>query len=177
MWTTWKVINKWIFRMEEFGYPTNMIIWAKGGGGIGDLKKTFSTDYEISLVFNRGAQLCGKRIGSVWNVPKDSASKYVHPTQKPVALSMEAIDKTTNKGEIVIDFFGGSGSTLIGCAKTGRIARIVEIDVHYCDVIRRRWTKWARANGIDEGTGGLEPVIIDKEESVKNKKSSPIKGV
>ena len=56
----------------------------------------------------------------------------------------------------MLDTFAGSGSTLIASAKTGRIARLVELDPHYCDVIRRRWTKWAKENGYSVGTGGLE---------------------
>ena len=103
------------------------------------MKKTFSSDYELALVWNRGAELCGKRIGSVWTVNKDGASAYVHPTQKPVALACEAIDKTTKPGAVVLDLFGGSGSTLIACEMTGRAARIVELSPAYIDVIIKRW--------------------------------------
>ena len=69
VWTSWKVQNKWIEKMHHFGYPTNMVIWYKGGGGIGDLKKTFSSDYEVALVWHREAKLCGKRIGSTDEKP------------------------------------------------------------------------------------------------------------
>ena len=116
-----------------------MVVWHKGGGGIGDLKKTFSTDYEMALVFNRGAELCGKRIGSVWSLQKDKAIKYKHPTQKPVELSVEAIDKTTNPKSIVMDLFLGSGSSLIACEKMDRICYGMELDPKYCDVIIKRW--------------------------------------
>ncbi len=139
VWTSWKVQTKWIDLFSGFGYPTNIVIWHKPGGGIGDLKKTFSSDYEVALVWHRGAELCGKRIGSVWTVNKDGASTYVHPTQKPVALAEEAIDKTTTKTNIVLDLFGGSGSTLIACEKLGRQARLMELDPKYCDVIVKRW--------------------------------------
>jgi DNA modification methylase len=139
VWTSWKVQTKWIDLFSGFGYPTNIVIWHKPGGGIGDLKKTFSSDYEVALVWHRGAELCGKRIGSVWTVNKDGASTYVHPTQKPVALAEEAIDKTTTKTNIVLDLFGGSGSTLIACEKTNRHARLMELDPKYCDVIVKRW--------------------------------------
>ena len=142
IWTTWKVINKWIENTKSFGFPTNMVVWYKGGGGIGDLKKTFSTDYEMALVFNRGANLCGKRIGSVWSIQKDKAITYKHPTQKPVELSKEAINKTTLKKQIILDIFGGSGSTLIGCEKTDRICYMMELDPKYCDVIVKRWEQW-----------------------------------
>jgi DNA modification methylase len=130
-----------------------MVIWAKGGGGIGDLKKTFSTDYEMALVFNRGAELCGKRIGSVWKVGKDGATEYAHPTQKPVALAEEAIDKTTKPGAVVLDLFGGSGSTLIACEKTGRYARLMELDPKYCDVIVKRWQEFTGQQATLEGDG------------------------
>ena len=154
VWTSWKVQHKWIELFESFGYPTNIVIWYKPGGGIGDLKKTFVSDYEVALVWHRGAELCGKRIGSVWKVAKDGASTYVHPTQKPVELSIEAIDKTTNKNAVVLDLFGGSGSTLIGCEKTGRTARIMELDPKYCDVIINRWQTLTGKDAILESTGG-----------------------
>ena len=139
VWTSWKVLTKWVEMFDGFGYPTNQIIWFKGGGGIGDLKKTFSSDYETALVWHRGAELTGKRIGSVWKVDKDGSSSYVHPTQKPVVLPVEAIDKTTRQGNSVLDLFGGSGSTLIACEKTNRHCRVMELDPKYCDVIVDRW--------------------------------------
>lgn len=139
VWTSWKVQTKWIDMLSGFGYPTNIVIWHKPGGGIGDLKRTFSSDYEVALVWHRGAELCGKRIGSVWTINKDGASTYVHPTQKPVALAEEALDKTTRSNAKVLDLFGGSGSTMIACEKLGRQARLMELDPKYCDVIVKRW--------------------------------------
>jgi DNA modification methylase len=56
-----------------------------------------------------------------------------------VALAEEAIRNSSKAGEIVLDLFGGSGSTLIACEKTGRLSRIIELDPKYCDVIIRRW--------------------------------------
>ena len=153
VWTSWKVQHKWIDMFNSFGYPTNIVIWYKPGGGIGDLKKTFASDYEVALVWHRGAELCGKRIGSVWKVAKDGASTYVHPTQKPVELSMEAIDKTTKNGAAVLDLFGGSGSTLIGCEKTNRKAYLMELDPKYCDVIINRWQTLTGKDAILESTG------------------------
>jgi len=139
VWTSWKVQTKWIDQFQSMGYPTNIVVWHKPGGGIGDLKKTFFSDYEIALVWHRGAELCGKRIGSVWTVNKDGASTYVHPTQKPVALAEEALDKTTRASAVILDLFGGSGSTLIACEKTARDCRMMELDPKYCDVIIKRW--------------------------------------
>jgi len=153
VWTSWKVLTLWIEQFASLGYPTNQIIWFKGGGGIGDLKKTFSSDYETALVWNRGAELTGKRIGSVWKVGKDSASDYAHPTQKPVALAEEAIDKTTRVDYKILDLFGGSGSTLIACEKTNRNCYMMELDPKYCDVIIKRWQDYTGKKAIHADTG------------------------
>jgi DNA modification methylase len=153
VWTSWKVQTKWIEQFAGLGYPTNIVVWHKPGGGIGDLKKTFYSDYEIALVWHRGAELCGKRIGSVWTVNKDGASTYVHPTQKPVALAVEALDKTTRVSASVLDLFGGSGSTLIACEKTARDCRMMELDPKYCDVIVKRWQDFTGKQAIHEASG------------------------
>ena len=99
--------------------------WKDGSAHVyhGDRKQTtiweFATDH-----FNKG---------------KSDTKGYVHPTQKPVALIEQAINNSTVAGEIVFDPFGGSGSTLIACEKTGRRARLLEVDPKYVDVIIRRW--------------------------------------
>jgi DNA modification methylase len=142
VWTTWRVVDQWLPLMHGFGPVTNMVVWYKGGGGIGDLRRTFSTDYEIALVCNRDAELKGKRIGSVWKLQKDHASSYVHPTQKPVELGVEAITKTTDGDALVLDMFLGSGSTLIAAQKTGRICYGMELDPKYVDVIVQRYVEY-----------------------------------
>ena len=139
--TTWKVLNKWLPLFNEYYNLTNMIIWDKGGGGIGDLKHTFLTDYEIILCSNNGREITGKRIGSVWNIPKDNVNEYIHATQKPIKLSARAIENTTNVNDIVLDLFGGSGSTLIACEYLNRKCYMMELDTKYCDVIIKRWEK------------------------------------
>jgi DNA modification methylase len=65
----------------------------------------------------------------------------MHPTVKPVALIADALRDCSRRGEIVLDCFGGSGSTLIAAEKTGRLARLIEYDPLYCDTIVRRWEK------------------------------------
>lgn len=150
VWTTWKVIDQWLAVTKDFAPITNMVVWDKGGGGIGDLKKTYLTDHEIALVFNRGAELTGKRIGSVWDIGKDRATDYVHPTQKPVALAEQALDTTTKRGHLILDFFGGSGSTLIACERQHRNARLMELDPAYCDVIVKRWEDFTGNTAVCE---------------------------
>lgn len=137
--TTWKVLDKWLPLFNKYFDLSNMIIWDKGGGGIGDLEHTFATDYEIILVSNNGNKITGKRIGSVWSIKKDNAAEYIHATQKPVKLSATAIENTTLQNSVVLDLFGGSGSTLIACEQLNRRCFMAELDPKYCDVIIKRW--------------------------------------
>ena len=79
-----------------------------------------------------------------------------HPTMKPVRLFERLICNSSKEEDIVLDPFAGSGTTIIACAKTGRIARVVEFDPKYADVIRKRWTTWAMENNREVGSGGLK---------------------
>jgi len=85
----------------------------------------------------------------------ERGAEKVHPTQKPVAMAVWAFEEL-GFGDVVADLFGGSGSTLLACAQTGRVARVIELDPRYCDVIRRRWTRYAKEAGIDAGEGALD---------------------
>lgn len=99
---------------------------------------------------------CGSRnLDSILLAPKPSRNKD-HPTMKPLELITQCIENSSEPGWIVADPFGGSGSTLLACALTGRRGRLIELDPNYCDVIRRRWTVHARANGVDPGPGYLD---------------------
>jgi len=73
----------------------------------------------------------------------------IHLTEKPVELAVRAIGYSSRSGENVLDLFGGSGSTLIGCEKTGRRAFLMELDTLYCDVIRQRWAEFVHGQGCD----------------------------
>lgn len=84
---------------------------------------------------------------SIVRFDKPAVNK-LHPTMKPVELIAYQIKNSTRPGEIVLDPFGGSGTTLIACEQTNRICRIVELDPRYCDVIRKRW--WKLTHGGDE---------------------------
>ncbi len=96
----------------------------------------------------------GRAQDSILNCPRPHRSK-VHPTMKPTALIRRCIENNSRLGEVVIDGFGGSGSTLIASALCGREARLVELDPGYCDVIRTRWTRWAIAHQQEPGEGAI----------------------
>jgi site-specific DNA-methyltransferase (adenine-specific) len=80
-----------------------------------------------------------------------------HPTMKPVALVRKCIENSSMPGWIVVDPFGGSGTTLAACVEAGRVARLIELDPRYCDVIRRRWGTLAISAGIDPGPDAILP--------------------
>lgn len=78
----------------------------------------------------------------VWSIKKVNPQSMVHLTEKPVDLAVRAIQYSSRAGENVLDLFGGSGSTLIGCEQTDRNAFLMELDPPYCDVIVERWEKF-----------------------------------
>lgn len=91
---------------------------------------------------------------TVWAIQKDSVANYLHPTQKPVELSARAIRNSSRAGELVADFFGGSGSTLMGAEQTGRHCLAIELDPRFCDVIRRRWYRFTQHLLKDDDDSG-----------------------
>jgi DNA modification methylase len=86
---------------------------------------------------------------TVWELKKESKNDF-HPTQKPVELPERAINNSSKLGQIILDLFGGSGSTLIACEKTGRKARLMELDPKYCDVIVKRWEDFTGKKAVLE---------------------------
>ena len=89
----------------------------------------------------------------VWSVKKVNPQSMVHLTEKPVELAVRAIGYSSKPDENVLDLFGGSGSTLIGCEQTGRNAYLMELDPPYCDVIVQRWEEFT----------GQEAIRVDSE--------------
>jgi DNA modification methylase len=97
----------------------------------------------------------GKFNKSIWNIDKPRKCD-LHPTMKPIELIENAVLNSSEKNDLVLDLFGGSGSTLVACEKNGRKARLMELDPHYCDVIRKRYTKWALQNNKPLTSGCLQ---------------------
>jgi DNA modification methylase len=108
------------------------IVWAKNVFGMGN---GYRHQHEFCL-FNGKIDEVVKNESDLWQIKKDT--NYVHPTQKPVALSVRAFGNHV-KLLNVLDLFGGSGSTMIGAEQTGRNCYMMELDPKYCDVIVKRW--------------------------------------
>ena len=122
------------------GKWSTFIIWAKNTFTLG--RADYQRQYEPILYgWREGASRhwCGDRNqGDVWHIKKPNKND-LHPTMKPVELVERAIRNSSRPGDTVLDCFGGSGTTLIAAEKTGRRARLMELDPKYADVIVRRW--------------------------------------
>lgn len=106
----------------QYNYEALLYGWKKTGK-----HKFYGTHYELAAeLFNRDT---GKE-------------KTIHPAQRPPKLVSKYIINSSKPGELVVDFFGGSGSTLIACEQTGRVCYTVELDNRYCEIIAQRWEKY-----------------------------------
>jgi DNA modification methylase len=128
IWCNWKFYG---ILQKDLEYRS-CIVWAKNVFGMGS---NYRHQHEFCL-FNGSIDSHIKNESDLWSVKKDT--NYVHPTQKPVELSMRALGNHIECKNI-LDLFGGSGSTLIGCHKMNRNAFLMELDPKYCDVIVKRW--------------------------------------
>jgi DNA modification methylase len=149
----------------------NLVVWNKTNGGMGAF---YRSKHELIFVFKQGTAPHTNSFGlgetgryrtNVWDyagISSISASRSeelaMHPTVKPVALIADAIRDCSKRGEIILDSFGGSGSTLIAAEKTGRAARVIEYDPIYCDTIVRRWQAYS---GKDARLAGCDSVFDD----------------
>ncbi len=124
---------------EAGGHGSTFVIWAKNTFTLGH--SDYQRQYEPILYgWKEGAQhfWCGARDqGDVWFVKKPHVND-VHPTMKPVELVERAIANSSKRRDTILDAFGGSGTTMIACEKTGRRARLIEIDPGYADAAVRR---------------------------------------
>jgi DNA modification methylase len=136
------------------GHWSTFIIWGKSMFTLG--RSDYHRQYEPILYGWREGEAhywCGARDqGDLWLFDKPHAND-LHPTMKPVALVEQAIRNSSRREETVLDPFAGSGSTLIACEKTGRRARLMEIEPHYCDVIIRRWQEFTGTEATLENSG------------------------
>jgi DNA modification methylase len=150
------------------GHWSTFVIWSKDRFTLG--RSDYQRQYEPILYgWRQGAEhyWCGDRCqGDVWGVDKPFRND-LHPTMKPVALVERAIHNSSRKGDLVLDLFGGSGSTLIACERTGRHARTLEQAPEYVDVIVRRWQETTGRHATRESDGLAFPATGDGQEATK----------
>lgn len=140
------------------GKWSTFVIWAKNTFTMG--RADYQRQYEPILYgWKDGAQhyWCGARDqGDVWQIKKPHKND-LHPTMKPVELMERAVRNSSKTRDIVLDPFGGSGTTLIACEKSGRRARLIELDARYVDVIVKRWQDFSGK----QATRQLDGVAFD----------------
>lgn len=151
---------------KVFDALKNLCVWTKSNGGMGSL---YRSQHELVFVFKRGESphqnnvelgRHGRNRTNVWAYAGANTFKQdrdvelaMHPTVKPVALVQDALKDVTARNAIVLDPFGGSGSTLIAADKSGRRARLIEIDPAYCDVIIARYEAYSGKRATLAATG------------------------
>ena len=138
----------------------NVCVWAKHKAGMGSL---YRSQHELIFVFKNGRQphinnielgRFGRHRSNIWNYPGqndlDRAKNKLslHPTAKPVALVADALRDCSNRLGLVLDPFGGIGTTLIAAEKTGRRARLIEIEPRFVDIAIKRWEKLTGATAV-----------------------------
>ena len=157
-----------------FNELKNVCVWNKTNGGMGTF---YRSKHEFVFVFKVGDAPhlntfglgdTGRYRTNVWDYPGVNSPHVgraseleMHPTVKPVALVKDAILDCSRRGAIVLDMFGGSGTTLIAAERTGRTARLIEFDPHYCDVIVRRYEELTGRSGRLEATGQEFATVAD----------------
>jgi len=149
---------------ESGGHWSTFIIWAKNTFTMG--RADYQRQYEPILYgWKEGTDhyWCGARDqGDVWLVKKPVAND-LHPTMKPVELVERAIRNSSKSRDTVLDPFAGSGSTLIACEKTGRQARLIELEPKYCDVIVRRFEEFSGKRAVLESDGrGFAEIALER---------------
>ena len=147
------------------GKWSTFIIWAKNTFTLG--RADYQRQYEPILYGWRDGVdhfWCGARDqGDVWQIKKPQKND-LHPTMKPVELVERAVRNSSKTKDLVLDPFGGSGSTLIACEKSGRRARLIELDPKYVDVIVRRWQDYTgqEAKRASDGAKFGDLAVVDQ---------------
>ncbi len=147
-----ELLPDYLIWARDVKYSFNVLVWKKPNAiPIGDSHRP---DIEYLLVFRKGA---------IWNnglkdvnysrLIENSRETGLHPTMKPVPILENQLKIASNASSIILDLFGGSGSTLIACEKTNRHCRMMELDPKYCDVIIKRWQEFTGKKATHADTG------------------------
>lgn len=160
---------------QAYSEFVNLAVWVKDNGGMGSL---YRSRHELVTVWKAGkgpilnnVQLgrFGRNRTNVWEYPGVNTFRSgrldelaMHPTVKPVALVADAIRDASNRGDVVLDVFSGSGTTLIAAEKTGRMARVIELDPAYVDVAIRRFEALTGIEAVHAETGETFAAVAAK---------------
>jgi DNA modification methylase len=158
-----------------FGKQKNLCVWVKDNAGMGSF---YRAQHELVYVFKKGAAPHinnfnlgekGRFRSNVWNYPGANSgydrreALAIHPTVKPCAMFVDAMLDCSHRGGIVLDCFGGSGTAVIAAERTGRRARVIELDPLYVDLIVRRWQSASGKVAVHAESGlSFEKMTLDR---------------
>ena len=183
----WRSVELVIACGRELGLDLiNVVVWVKTNGGQGSL---WRSQHELLPVLKKGDEphvnnvelgRHGRWRSNVWeyagasSLGSDSRQGLaLHPTVKPRLLLEDALLDVTNRGDIVIDCFAGSGSTLVAAEATGRRCRAIEFDGPYCDLIIRRWSEMTGREVVLEATGQTFAEVAEHRHNAGPSDSAP----
>jgi DNA modification methylase len=160
---------------QVFTELKNLCVWNKTNGGMGTF---YRSKHELVFVYKVGTAAHTNTFGlgdsgryrtNVWDYAGISSmgsnraeQLAMHPTVKPTAMVADAIRDCSMRGDIVLDGFGGSGTTLIAAETCGRAARLIEFDPHYCDVIIRRFERLSGKQAVLQASGALFDDVLSE---------------
>ena len=160
----WQTLKEWILEIQNASLQLkNIIIWKKNNWSMGDLKGAYAGQYEIILFAHKGrVELKNGRGQDIWEF--DRVPPKEHPTMKPIELIQKAINDVSKENQIILDFFFGSGSTMVAAHQLERKCYGMELDPKYCQVIVNRMLKLdptltIKRNGIDETQKWLDEQV------------------
>ncbi len=155
---------------DVYGELKSLCVWNKTNAGMGSL---YRSKHELVFVFKKGTAphinnvelgRFGRNRTNVWDYPGQNifngtakSKLSLHPTAKPVALVADAMRDCSHRGGVILDPFGGVGSTLIAAEKTGRRARLIELDPRYVDATVKRWETLTGRRAVKVDGGGANP--------------------
>jgi DNA modification methylase len=152
IWCRWDCFNDFKEVCQNIGKIKSVVVWDKGGPGLGDLKGSYG-DSEWAIFGMIGRRELKERQNGVWQVNRMKGLQMQHPTQKPLEICERGINNSTNENELVLDLFLGSGSTMAASHQLKRKCYGMELDPKYCQVIVDRMKK-------------LDPTLVIKKNGV-----------
>ncbi|MEI8389308.1 MAG: DNA methyltransferase [bacterium] len=175
----WRHIKEIINAGSVYDEFKNLCVWNKDNGGMGSL---YRSKHELIFIFKNGKEshINNIELGShgryrtnVWDYPgansfgSDKNNLKFHPTVKPVEMVKDAILDVTNRGDIVLDAFLGSGTTLIAAEKSGRVCYGIELEPLYIDTTIRRWQELTGASAINLFSGKTYRELLEEKKNAK----------
>lgn len=165
---------------DVYAEVKNLCVWTKENGGMGSL---YRSGHELVFVFKHGKAphvnnvdlgKHGRYRTNVWRYPGETSMRKgrqerlaMHPTVKPLAMIADAILDCSNRNNLILDPFGGSGTTLLAAEKTGRRARLIELEPRYVDVTIRRWQQLTGKQAMHAESGKTFDELSREMETLK----------